>query len=199
MVRDDLAPYPAGVAGLPPETLDALAARYLTTLAATFPDADVITDKRPDNVLHIGLIKRLFPDAKIINTVRNPLDNALSVYFLHLDHGMGYALDLMDIGHYLAQERRLMAHWKALYPDDILDFDYDTFVAEPRPALERLLAFLGLDWDDNCLAFHKLDNAVKTASVWQVREPLYQRASGRSRHYQRQLATLRTWLESEGL
>ncbi len=199
MVRSDLAPYPAGLAGMGPERLDALAARYLQTLSATFPDAGVITDKRPDNFLHIGLIKRLFPGAKIVNTIREPLDNALSVYFLHLDHGMGYALNLMDIGHYLAQERRLMAHWKSLYPGDILDFDYDGFVAGPKPALERLLAFLGLDWDDNCLAFHRLDNAVKTASVWQVREPLYRRASGRSRHYQRQLAPLRAWLESECL
>jgi len=144
--------------------------------------------------MHVGLIKRLFPDAKIVNTVRDPLDNALSVYFLHLDHGMAYALDLLDIGHYQRQQQRLMAHWKSLYPNDILDFDYDAFVARPRPPLERLLAFLDLDWDDGCLAFHRLDNAVKTASVWQVREALYQRSSGRARHYQRQLAPLKAWL-----
>jgi len=195
MVRTALSPYPGSVATTPPERLDALARQYLDTLSATFPRADLLTDKRPDNWQHVGLIKRLFPDAKIINTVREPLDNALSVFFLHLDHGMAYALDLMDIGHYLRQQQRLMAHWKALYPDDVIDFDYDAFVADPRGRLEPLLGALGLDWDDNCLAFHQLDNAVKTASVWQVREPLYQRASGRSRHYERQLAPLKAWLE----
>lgn len=198
MARTDLAPWPASLPGLAAGTFDALADRYRAALSATFPGADLVTDKRPDNWLHVGLIKRLFPGAKIVNTVRDPLDNALSVFFLHLDHGMAYALDLMDIGHYLGQQQRLMAHWKALYPEDVIDFDYDAFVAEPRPALARLLAFLNLDWDDDCLAFHRLDNAVKTASVWQVREPLYQRSSGRWRRYERQLAPLKAWLERGG-
>lgn len=198
MTRGPLAPWPASLKTTAPATLDALAAGYLATLTATFPNADLLTDKRPDNLMHVGLIKRLFPDARIVNTVRDPLDNALSVYFLHLDHGMAYALDLLDIGHHQRQQQRMMAHWKALYPGDILEFDYDAFVADPRPALESLLAFLGLDWDDNCLGFHRLDNAVKTASAWQVREPLYQRSSGRSRHYQRQLAPLKAWLEGGG-
>ena len=198
MTRGPLAPWPGSLKTTAPAILDALAAGYLAALSATFPAADVITDKRPDNLMHIGLIKRLFPDAKVVNTVRDPLDNALSVYFLHLDPGMAYALDLLDIGHYQGQQRRLMDHWKSLYPNDILDFDYDAFVAEPTPGLERLLAFLGLDWDPGCLAFHQLDNAVKTASVWQVREPLYRRSSGRARHYQRQLAPLKAWLEESG-
>ena len=198
MTRGPLAPWPGSLKTTAPAILDALAAGYLAALSATFPAADVLTDKRPDNLMHVGLIKRLFPDAKVVNTVRDPLDNALSVYFLHLDPGMAYALDLLDIGHYQGQQQRLMDHWKSLYPNDIRDFDYDAFVAEPTPGLERLLAFLGLDWDPGCLAFHQLDNAVKTASVWQVREPLYQRSSGRARHYQRQLAPLKAWLEESG-
>ena len=112
------------------------------------PDAAVVTDKRPDNFLYVGLIKSLFPDARIVHTTRDPLDNCLSVHFLHLDHAMGYALDLMDTAHYYRQYRRLMAHWKSLYGDDILDFDYDTFVRDPGPAVERLLAFCGLDWEE---------------------------------------------------
>jgi hypothetical protein len=107
---------------------------------------------------------------------------------------MGYALDLMDTGHYYRQYRRLMAHWKSLYGADILDFDYDTFVREPRPQVEKLLAFCGLDWNEDCMAFQRVRNAVKTASVWQVREPLYQRSSGRWRNYGRQLAPLSEYL-----
>jgi tetratricopeptide (TPR) repeat protein len=194
MIRARLSPYPAAVARAAPDTFEAMARAYLDEIARRLPGAALVTDKRPDNFLHIGLIKRMFPDARIINTVRDPLDNVLSCYFLHLDQGMAYALDLLDTGHYLRQQRRLMAHWRTLYPGDILDFDYDAFVAQPRPALEGLLAFLGLDWDEACLSFHQTDSAVRTASVWQVREPLYQRASGRWRNYERHLAELKSYL-----
>ena len=115
--------------------------------------------------MYLGLIKRLFPGAKIINTTRDPVDNCLSIYFLHVDHRMGYALDLMDTAHYYRQYRRLMRHWKSLFGADILDFDYDQFVGAPRPAVEKLLAFCGLDWEDGCMAFHRVRNAVKTASA----------------------------------
>jgi len=147
----------------------------------------LLTDKRPDNFLHVGLIKTLFPGAKIVNTRRNPLDNLVSLYFLHLDPGMAYALDLEDAAHWHAQYERLMAHWKHLYPNDIFDVDYDSLVSEPRPMVSELLKFLALDWDDSVLDFHKGSGAVKTASVWQVRQPLNTRSSGRWRNYQSQL------------
>ncbi len=132
LVRTELAPFPARIAQLSPRELDELASRYTASLSKLFPGAAYVTDKRPDNFLHIGLIKSLFPEAKIVHTTRNALDNCLSIYFLHLDHNMGYALDLMDIAHYYRQYRRLMAHWKSQYGADILDFDYDTFVRAPR-------------------------------------------------------------------
>ncbi|MEO8304257.1 MAG: sulfotransferase [Betaproteobacteria bacterium] len=198
LVGTELAPFPARMAGLSEGQLVQFAARYRSRLAKLFPGADHITDKRPDNFLYIGLIKRMFPGARIVHTTRDPLDNCLSIHFLHLDHGMGYALDLMDTAHYYRQYRRLMAHWKALYFDDILDFDYDAFVRDPRPAVTRLLSFCGLDWEESCMSFQNVANAVKTASVWQVREPLYQRSSGRSRHYARHLDALRTYLADVG-
>jgi len=194
LARTKLAPFPARMAQVSAQELGSFAAQYRDTLAWLYPGAQHVTDKRPDNFLYIGLIKSLFPNAKIVHTTRDPLDNCLSVYFLHLDHGMGYALDLMDIGHYYRQYRRLMAHWKGLYAADILDFDYDTFVREPRPAVEKLLAFCGLKWEEGCMSFERVQNAVKTASVWQVRQPLYQGSSGRWRHYEKQLAALEEYL-----
>ena len=194
LVHTELAPFPKTMATATQPQLDALAARYLQMLATLFPQGDRVTDKRPDNFLYIGLIKRLFPDARIVHTVRNALDNCLSIYFLHLDHSMSYALDLGDIGHYYVQYRRLMAHWKALYGADILDLDYDALVLEPRPAMERLTAFCGLEWEDACLSFEQTARAVKTASVWQVRERLYRRSSGRWRNYAAQLAPLQAYL-----
>jgi tetratricopeptide (TPR) repeat protein len=194
IVRTELAPFPASMVGVTESQLEQLAARYLEMLSRLFPHGDRVTDKRPDNFLYIGLIKRLFPNARIVHTTRNALDNCLSIFFLHLDHGMGYALDLMDTAHYYAQYRRLMSHWKSLYGADILDFDYDTLIREPRPAVHRLLDFCGLQWEEACMDFHRAQGAVKTASVWQVRELLYQRSSGRWRNYATRVEPLRIYL-----
>ena len=191
LVHNRLTPYPSSLLQLPTQELAAIADQYRHALALLAQGAAHVTDKRPDNFLHIGLIKTLFPNARIVHTTRNPLDNALSVYFLHLDQRMAYALDLEDIGHYYGEYRRLMAHWKAMYGADILDFDYDTFVQEPRPAVERLLEFCGLSWEEGCLSFERVNNAVRTASVWQVRQPLYRHASGRWQHYEQHLGPLR--------
>lgn len=198
-----LAPFPASMASPNPTQEAALAQEYLAHLANLFPDGTTgtyITDKRPDNFLLIGLIKRMFPAARIIHTCRHPLDTGLSVFQQHLDLQVaGYASDLGDIGHYYGQYHRLMAHWHSLYPDSIFDFDYDTFVRAPEPSLQPLLGFLGLDWDDRCLEFHQLGNTVKTASYWQIRQPLSTRASGRWRNYAAHLEPLRQALQEAGI
>lgn len=190
LVATQLQPYPDAARTWPaPAWLEA-AARYRQRLAAVSHGAQRVTDKRPDNFLHIGLIKTLFPTARIVHTTRQPLDNALSIYFLHLDPSMAYATDLGDIAHHLQQQRRLMAHWSRCYGDDILAFPYDPFVQNPRDATERLLAFCGLPWDEACLSFHQLRNMVRTASAWQVRRPVFSSSSGRWKNYERHLGPL---------
>lgn len=188
-----VAGYPQALAGAGPEVFEQLRGLYLGGLKTARPQADVVTDKRPDNFLHIGLIKAMFPSARIVHTVREPLDVILSNWFLHLDRSMGHALDLGDLAHWHGQYVRLMRHWKTLYPD-ILDLDYDALVVEPRPAIERLLAYCGLDWEAAVLDFHKAAAPVRTASVWQVREPLYRRSSGRWRNYERHLGAVKAAL-----
>ena len=182
-------PYPEALEAADPAMFERLRRTYLAGLPAG-GSGKIVTDKRPDNFLHIGLIKAMFPEAKIVHTQRDPLDNLLSLHFLHLDPAMAYALDLEDAAHWHGEYRRLMAHWKALYGDDIHDVDYDQLVREPRPVVERLLAFCGLEWEDQCLAFHSGERVVKTASVWQVRQPLYTRSSGRWKNYERHLRPL---------
>lgn len=198
LVRQNLTPFPRSVCMVSDATLARLAGQYREALLRRFPHAALVTDKRPDNFLYLGLIKRLFPRARIIHTTREPLDVCLSIFFLHLDQRIAYALDLKDIAHYLRHYRRLMAHWRRLYCEDILDFSYDSLVREPRPAVQRLLAFCGLDWNEACVDFAHRPASIKTASVWQVREALYQRASGRARHYASQLAGLAAELEPSG-
>src|SRR6185437_22778 len=138
LVKGPLRPFPASMAAVSAEALANMARGYTEELGRRCAGAAHATDKRPDNFLYLGLIKKLFPEAKIVHTTREALDNCLSVYFLHLDHGMSYALDLRDIGHYYRQYRRVMAHWRALYGEDILDFEYDAFVRDPKPVGERL-------------------------------------------------------------
>jgi len=183
MVAEQLRPYPQSLLGADAERLDSLRAHYLGQLHKLFPHGPLVTDKRPDNFLHIGLIKTLFPGAKIVHTVRHPLDNILSAYFLYFGESVAYSERLDDIVHYYAQYRRLMDHWQALYGDDLFAVDYDRLVAEPRTVLASLFAFLGLDWEDGCFDQSRDGSAVRTASVWQVRKPLHRKSSGRWRNY----------------
>lgn len=194
IVGRDLQPYPQFVGKLTRGDLNGLRDRYLVRLAQQSLSPSGLTDKRPDNFLHVGLIKRLFPTAKIIHTVRNPLDTCLSAYFAHLDPRMTYAQSLESLGHWHRHYQRLMCHWHALYTGDIYDFDYDAVVKDPQPEIANLLNFLNLPWDDACLHPHLSGGNVRTASAWQVREPLYQTSSGRWRNYDRHLGPLRTAL-----
>jgi tetratricopeptide (TPR) repeat protein len=194
-----LAPFPASMHIATRQRLTGLAAQYLETISRLFPGAALVTDKRPDNFLYIGLIKQLFPAAKIVHTTRQPLDNCLSVFFLHLDHSMSYALDLMDTAHYYVQQRRLMAHWRTLYGEDILEFDYDAFVRNPDAARAQLFSFCGLRTEEATVPFEQVNNAVKTASVWQVRQPVYRSSSGRWRHYAAHLNEVAAYLHDLGI
>jgi hypothetical protein len=196
LVNGPLRPFPASMASVSADALARMADGYAEELRRRCPGSAYATDKRPDNFLYLGLIKRLFPQAKIVHTTRDPLDNCLSMYFLHLDHGMSYALDLADIGHFYRQYRRVMTHWRALYGKDILDFEYDNFVHGPKAAAARLFEFLGLEWEDRYLQL-PARGAIRTASVWQVRESIYQRSSGRSRHYLGWLGELEQELREE--
>lgn len=198
-VRQSLAPFPGSMRQMSQAGLEALADSYLAHLKKTFPGAEYLTDKRPDNFLYLGLIRTLYPNARIICTVRDALDNCLSVYFQQLGGLLNYATGLEDIGHYFIQYRRLMDHWRGLFGDNIFDLSYDDFVREPRPVVEKLLEFCGLEWSDTSLEFYKTDNIVKTASVWQVRQPLYQKSSGRWRNYQDHIASLRQYLREAGI
>jgi tetratricopeptide (TPR) repeat protein len=184
--------FPAPLAALGRDGLRALGQGYVEYLERTFPPGAIVTNKRPDGFAYLGLLKGLFPNARFVRTVRAPRDLGLSIWFQQLDDTIGYANDLGNIAHHWRLCRRLMDHWRGLFGESILDADYDAFVREPRPVARAVLGFLGLDWREECLDFSLRSNRVRTASVWQVREPLYGRSSGRWRHYE-------PWLPAEFL
>ncbi len=178
-----------------PESVNALSAddwrdlgnSYLEYLDRLFPAGRVVTNKRPDAFALLGLLKAMFPNARFVNTVRDPRDTCLSIWFQQFDGRLGYAADLSSIAHHFVQYRRLMDHWRSLIGDCIFDADYDAYVVQPRKVTMELLDFLGLDWHEGCLEFQRTSNRVRTASVGQVREPLYRSSSGRWRNYAKQL------------
>lgn len=192
-----------------PECLSVLTAAQSAELAQTYRDhwpcnarqAGLVVDKNPLNFLHLGLIMRVFPQARIIHCQRNPLDTGLSIYFQNFAHPLnGYAYDLKDIGFFWRHYRRLMKHWEHILPAGCLhEIGYEDLVADPEGESRRLLQFLGLAWDPACLEFHKQPGAISTASVWQARQPLYRESVGRWRHYRRHLAPLAMALGMDGL
>lgn len=179
-----LTPFPQRLAGISGSELGPVADEYLSRVQELFPGTANVTDKRPDNFLHLGLVRAMFPKARIVHTRRDLHDNCLSVYFQQLGGDLSYATDLGDIAHYYRQQERLMDHWKRLLGDNIVTVDYDELVRAPEPVLRGLLEFLQLPWDGACLEFEKARSLVKTASIWQVRESLHTRSSGRWQNYE---------------
>lgn len=175
---------------LTPEMLHVAGEGYLGYLESRFPGAARVCDKRPDNFRYLGLLKALFPRLRVLHTVRDARDVCLSIYFQQFGNALPYAADLGDIAHYLREYKRLMQHWKELMPDSILDVAYDRLVTGPEHELRRVCRFLGLDWCAGMLEFRDAAARVRTASVWQVREPLYTRSIGRWRYYAGQLGAL---------
>ena len=173
-----------------PELLRAAGKGYLDHLESRFPGAACVCDKRPDNFRYLGLLKALFPRLRVLHTVRDARDVCLSIYFQQFGNALPYAADLGAIAHYLHEYRRLMQHWRELMPESILDVAYSQLVTSPEHELRRVCRFLDLDWCAGMLDFRDAAARVRTASVWQVRQPLYNRSLGRWRHYPGQLGAL---------
>jgi tetratricopeptide (TPR) repeat protein len=185
------ATFPATLATLDAEAWRNLGSGYIQYLDRIFPGNRIVTNKRPDAFALLGALKGMFPRARFINTVRHPLDTCLSIYFQQLDDRIAYAGELKNIAHHYLQYRSLMDHWKQLFGDSIFDAVYDEFVVDPRRTTRDLLGFLDLEWHDGCLTFQRVDNRVRTASLWQVREPVYRKSSGRWRNYERHVEPAR--------
>ena len=183
-------PYPACLSRMSSRNMDAAAQHYLARLRRLAPEARRVTDKMPQNFFHLGLLSLMFPGCRIVHCVRNPADTALSIYFQNFSGGLAYAFDLENIAAYYVQYRRLMAHWRAVLPIPVLDVRYEDLVARQEAVSREMIAFLGLDWDDRCLEFHRTRRDVSTASVQQVREPIYRGSVERWRRYEKHLGPL---------
>lgn len=183
---------------LNPSTLAALASEYLAELRRLAPAVARVTDKNPFNFLWIGLIHLVLPQARIIHCRRNPIDTCLSIYFTRFASRQEFAYDRGDLVFYYRQYERLMAHWRSILPADrFLEIDYETLIADQDSVTRRMIAFSGLEWNDACLAPERNPRIVKTASMWQARQPIYRNSVERWRRYEPWLGELRDLLPGE--
>ena len=151
-----------------------------------------MVDKMPSNFLQLGLICAALPNARIIHMQRNPIDTSLSIYFQHFEAAHGYANDLDDIAHYYRQYRRLMQHWHATVPaGSILDVPYEELVEDQELWSRKMVDFVGMPWDPQCLDFHQNDRTVGTVSNWQVRQKINKSSVQRWRNYENLVGPLR--------
>ena len=191
------APYPENVRRMSAAVARSMAARYLKRLHALSPDAERVTNKGVALYLHLGLAAILFPGARILHVRRDPLDTCLSCYFHYFTGAQDFTYDLEDLGLYYRQYERLMAHWRRALPRPILEVRYEELVADQEAVSRRIIAFLGLEWDDRCLEFYRTKRAVQTASADQVRRPIYASSVGRWRAYEAHLGPLKRALGLE--
>jgi len=158
--------------------------RYLGIIRAMAPRAKRIVDKYPANFENLGLIATLFPHGKIVHCQRDPRDIAWSCFTTNFLYPLVWSLDLEDFAHYYGQYRRLMDHWRQVLPVPVMDRRYEEAVGDFEGAARRLVDFCGLDWQDACLEFYKTERTVRTASIQQVRQPVYTSSIGRWRDYE---------------
>jgi hypothetical protein len=186
------------VASLDAATLDAAAGRYLADLHHLAPDKARVVDKMPGNYRFLGLAGLMLPGARIIHCERDPRDIGLSIFTFRFHGVHPYAHDLGDLGWTIAQQIRLMDHWKANLPNPILTVKLSDWVTDFDATLARVLAHLDLPPDPNCARFHEAESRVRTVSRAQVRQPVNARGLGRWRIYERELTPLIAELAAAG-
>jgi len=172
--------FDQAITALKSEGLARLGAAYVEKLRAHAPAASRIVDKLPDNYMRLGFIHLALPRAKIIHVRRDPVDTCLSCFSKLFVGELPYAYDLAEIGRYYRAYEAVMAHWHAVLPPGVvLDVQYEDVVADLEGQARRMLAHCDLPWDDRCLSFHTTRRTVRTASVTQVRKPLYGSSVGK--------------------
>ena len=166
-----------------PDSLRWIGQEYLQRVTNRAPHAARIVDKQLGNFAYAGLIHLALPNAKIIHARRDPVDTCLSSFMQTFNEGsLEFTYDLGELGRYYQAYRKLMEHWKAVLPANVmLEVDYETLVRDFEKTARKIIAHCGLEWDDACLAFHETRKPVRTASIVQVRQPLYQTSIGRWR------------------
>jgi tetratricopeptide (TPR) repeat protein len=166
-----------------------VAAQHLEKLNRLNASALRVVDKMPDNYLYLGLIAVLFPRAKLIHCRRDLRDTALSCWMTNFSQLM-WAFDADHIASRFQEYLRVMEHWRRVLPVSVLEVAYEDLVGDREGVSRRLVAWCGLEWEPSCLEFHRNQRPVRTASLAQVRQPIYNTSVGRWKRYEKILGSL---------
>ena len=183
--------WDAHAGSLSTDELHTLGKAYIKRMWRLAPAATHVINKVPLNYRHIGWIRMILPQARIVHACRDPMASCFSC-FTHLFEAdnLAYTYDLATLGRYYARYARLMRHWHVVVADAILDVHYRDLVTDTEAQVRRMLDWLGLQWDPRCLAFQHTQRFVATASATQVRRPIYRSSVARWRHFEAHLQPL---------
>lgn len=189
--------YPSCIPELTEQVADAAAHEYLDYLRElSGGHVQRVTDKLPGNFMHLGLIDLLFPGARVIHCMRDPLDTCLSCYAQNF-RGHEYIHDLSHLGVFYREYQRIMQHWRSVLRVPMLEVQYETLIENTEQGSRDLVEFCGLPWDERCLRFYENERTVSTASYDQVSQPIYKTSTERWRNYERHIGPLRKALEGQ--
>jgi tetratricopeptide (TPR) repeat protein len=180
--------FPEAVTDMSNEGLYALGTSYVRAIQSLAPHAERITDKMPSNYFNVGLIHLSLPNARIVHIRRDPRDTAMSCFSTLFAMGHPHTYDLAELGRYFRAYEALMEHWRRVLPEGtMIDVQYEKLVATLEREARLIIEYCGLEWDDACLLFHKTKRPVRTASVLQVRQPIYGSSVGRWQFYENEI------------
>jgi tetratricopeptide (TPR) repeat protein len=188
--RDGLG-YPLCLQGITQTELAIMGEKYVAGLSSRAPSSPRITDKMPANFNYIGLVHLMLPQAKIVHVRRNAVDTCLSNFTKLFHRSQYHSYDLVELGRYYRYYAEVMEHWRAVLPRNAFyEIQYEELVSHPEQEVRKLLAYCELDWNEACLSFHETERTIKTASITQVRKPMYQSSVRRWRRYETNLGPL---------
>ncbi len=175
-------PFPEAAWTMSADELRRLGSEYVAALRSLAPSAARITDKMPSNFRFVGLIRLILPNARIIHVSRDPVDTCLSCFSKLFSGEQSFTYDLAELGRVYRAYQRLMAHWRATLPEGaMLEVSYEALVQDFAAEVRRIVAYCGLPWEETCLKFYETRRPVHTASMTQVRQPIYASSVGRWR------------------
>jgi hypothetical protein len=194
-VRKDRVLYPEALRDLADADFKALGRQYLDNTQRYRTGRPFFIDKMPNNFAMIGLLQLILPNARVINARRHPMDSCLGSWKQLFFKGQSFTYDFFELGEYYLEYQRLMDHWHTVLPGKVLDVHYEDVVGDLEGQARRMLDYLGLPFEPQCLRFWETERAINTASSEQVRQPIYTGAVNFWRHYEHLLGDLVDTLE----
>ena len=184
-------PYPFNLADLSSDQLRSMGEEYINDTRVHRQGAPFFIDKMPNNFRHIGLIKLILPNAKIIDARRAPMSCCFSGFKQLFAEGQMFSYSQQDIAQYYRDYVRLMAHWDTVMPGQVLRVQHEDVVADLETEVHRMLDYCGLPFEEACLEFHKTERNVRTPSSEQVRQPIFSDALEQWKNYEPWLTPLK--------